>query len=188
MATLYKRPFRDEIAGINMGNTRMNDILMDILNGAQSGDPQAILIAGLSAALLCILLLMLVIALIGRKENKSPAERPGAASKTRMETDPDMAVPASMAAADSLAVEESGNPEQTDDFLIFKRGERQNAQRKKQMLPSAEGLSIEDNLQLIEREMIKLRDMFKQGHVSRDVYVDETRNLYHQAKAIAALK
>jgi len=30
--------------------------------------------------------------------------------------------------------------------------------------------------------------MFKQGHVTRDVYVDETRNLYHQAKAIAALK
>ena len=116
MATLYKQPFRDEIAGINMGNTRMNDIMMDVLNGAQSGDPQAILIAGLSVALLCILLLMLVIALIGRKETKSPAERPDAASETRMETDPDMAVPASMAAADSLAVEESDDPEQTDDF------------------------------------------------------------------------
>ena len=54
MATLYKQPFRDEIAGINMGNTRMNDIAMDVLNGAQSGDLQAILIAGLSVALLCI--------------------------------------------------------------------------------------------------------------------------------------
>ncbi len=188
MATLYKQPFRDEIAGINMGNTRMNDILMDVLNGAQSGDPQAMLIAGLSAALLCILLLMLVIALIGRKETKSPAELTGTASEAQTETDPDMAVPASMAAGDSLAVEESDDPEQTDDFMIFKRGERQNTQRKKQMLPSAEGLTIEDNLQLIEREMIKLRDMFKQGHVTRDVYVDETRNLYHQAKAIAALK
>ena len=58
-----------------MGNTRMNDILMDVLNGTQSGDPQAMLIAGLSAALLCILLLMLVIALIGRKQSKSSAER-----------------------------------------------------------------------------------------------------------------
>ncbi|MGB0398290.1 MAG: hypothetical protein ACPGHX_08660, partial [Candidatus Puniceispirillaceae bacterium] len=75
-------------------------------------------------------------------------------------------------AADSLAVEESDDLEQTDDFMIFKRGERQNTQRKKQMLPSAEGLTIEDNLQLIEREMIKLRDMFKQGHVARDVYVE----------------
>ena len=166
----------------------MNNILMDVLNGAQSGDPQAMLIAGLSAALLCILLLMLVIALIGRNETKSPAERPDTASEARMKTDLDMAVPASMAAPESLAVEESDEPEQTDDFMIFKRGERQNIQRKKQMLPSAEGLTIEDNLQLIEREMIKLRDMFKQGHVTRDVYVDETRNLYHQAKAIAALK
>ena len=170
-----------------MGNTRMNDILMDVLNGAQSGDPASDTDSRIIAALLCILLLMLVIALIGRKETKSPAERPGAASETRMETEPDMAVPASMAAADSLAVE-SDDPKQTDDFLIFKRGERQNTQRKKQMLPNAEGLTIEDNLQLIEREMIKLRDMFKQGHVTRDVYVDETRNLYHQAKAIAALK
>ena len=105
-----------------------------------------------------------------------------------METDVVLAVPASIATADSLAVEKSDDPEKTDDFLIFKRGERQNTQRKKQMPPSAEGLTIEDNLQLIEREMIKLRDMFKQGHVTRDVYVDETRNLYHQAKAIAALK
>ena len=185
MAILYKQPFRDEIAGISMGNTRMNDILMDVLNGAQSGDPQAMLIAGLSAALLCIFLLMLVIALIGRKETKSPAELTGTASEAQ---EPDMAVPASMTAADSLAVEESDDLEQTDDFMIFKRGERQNTQRKKQMLPNAEGLTIEDNLQLIEREMIKLRDMFKQGHVARDVYVDETRNLYHQAKAIAALK
>jgi len=126
MATLYKQPFQDEIARINMGNTRMNDILMDVLNGAQSGDPQAMLIAGLSAALLCILLLMLVIALIGRKETKSPAELTGTASEARIETDPDMAVPASMAAGDSLAVEESDDPEQTDDFMIFKRGERQN--------------------------------------------------------------
>ena len=188
MAILYKQPFRDEIAGISMGNTRMNDILMDVLNGAQSGDPQAMLIAGLSAALLCIFLLMLVIALIGRKETKSPAEQPDTTSEARMEADPDMAVPASMTAADSLAIEEIDDLEQTDDFMIFKRGERQNTQRKKQMLPSAEGLTIEDNLQLIEREMIKLRDMFKQGHVTRDVYVDETRNLYHQAKAIAALK
>jgi hypothetical protein len=171
-----------------MGNTRMNDILMDILNGAQSGDPQAMLIAGLSAALLCILLLMLVIALIGRKETKTPAELPATASHIQMETDLDMPVSASMAAGDSLAVDESDAPAQTDDFMIFKRGERQNTQRKKEIFPSAEGLTIEDNLQLIEREMIKLRDLFKQGHVTRDVYVDETRNLYHQAKAIAALK
>ena len=69
-----------------MGNTRMNDILMDVLNGAQSGDPQAILIAGLSAALLCILLLMLVIALIGRKK-QIISRTACAASETRMETD-----------------------------------------------------------------------------------------------------
>ena len=53
-----------------MGNTKINDILMEVLNGAQSGDPQAMLIAGLSGALILILLLMVIIAVMGRKSGK----------------------------------------------------------------------------------------------------------------------
>ncbi|MGB2440372.1 MAG: hypothetical protein ACPIA8_05450, partial [Candidatus Puniceispirillaceae bacterium] len=66
-----------------MGNTKINDILMEVLNGAQSGDPQAMLIAGLSGALILILLLMVIIAVMGRKSGKvaensanAPAEEP----------------------------------------------------------------------------------------------------------------
>ena len=174
-----------------MGNTQINDILMEVLNGAQSGDPQAMLIAGLSGALILILLLMVVIAVMGRKSGKAaentsnmPAEEPQIEVQERPDTSPATAQatsgPAVMDSPDTL--------EQTDDFMIFKRSERAAPQRKEEAMPSAEGLSIEENLQLIEREMIKLRDMFKQGHVTRDVYVDETRNLYHQARAIAALR
>ena len=54
-----------------MGNTKINDILMEVLNGAQSGDPQAMLIAGLSGALILILLLMVIIAVMGRKSGKA---------------------------------------------------------------------------------------------------------------------
>ena len=178
-----------------MGNAHINDILMEVLNGAQSGDPQAMLIAGLSGALILILLLMVIIAVMGRKSGKSgqsgkgekqtpvlPAEEPQIQK-------PDMADTAASQVEKSPPVRDSADAiEQTDDFMIFKRNERPAPQRKEEVMPSAEGLTIEDNLQLIEREMIKLRDMFKQGHVTRDVYVDESRNLYHQARAIAALR
>lgn len=174
-----------------MDNTQINDILMEVLNGAQSGDPQAMLIAGLSGALILILLLMVIIAVMGRKSSKTnentaaaPAEEPQIQTQDRADTplsDAEMApVPPALDSTDAI--------EQTDDFMLFKRSERPGHQRKEEAMPSSEGLSIEENLQLIEREMIKLRDMFKQGHVTRDVYVDESRNLYHQARAIAALR
>ena len=178
-----------------MGNAHINDILMEVLNGAQSGDPQAMLIAGLSGALILILLLMVIIAVMGRKSGKSGQSAKGKEQTPVLPAEepqiqkPDMADTAASQVEKSPPVLDSADAiEQTDDFMIFKRSERPAPQRKEEVMPSAEGLTIEDNLQLIEREMIKLRDMFKQGHVTRDVYVDETRNLYHQARAIAALR
>ena len=169
-----------------MGNTQINDWVMEILSGAQSGDPQAMIIAGLSGALALILILMVIIAVMGRKDKSavSQAEPEIAMQAETADTSADVN---KLVYAES---DDSQNAEmpQTDDFMIFRRGERQITQRKDEIMPTSEGLSIEDNLQLIEREMIKLRDMFKQGHVTRDVYVDETRNLYHQARAISALK
>lgn len=180
-----------------MGNTQINDWVMEILSGAKSGDPQAMIIAGLSCALALILILMVIIAVMGRKdksavsqvepEKEGVSERPAPEMLLQAETSdtsPDLNKAVNADRDDSQKAEMP----QTNDFMIFRRGERQTTQRKEEKMPTSEGLSIEDNLQLIEREMIKLRDMFKQGHVTRDVYVDETRNLYHQAKAISALK
>ena len=180
-----------------MGNTQINDWLMEVLSGAQSGDPQAMIIAGLSGALALILVLMILIAIMGRKDKTATTSGQPEKDVASHRAEPEMALQAE--AGDTSAdlnipaeteTRDSQNAEipQTDDFMIFKRGERQTTQRKQEIMPTSEGLSIEDNLQLIEREMIKLRDMFKQGHVTRDVYVDETRNLYQQAKAISALK
>jgi hypothetical protein len=33
--------------------------------------------------------------------------------------------------------------------------------------------------------MMSLKDMFRIGYITRDVYVDETRMLYNQAKSLA---
>ena len=180
-----------------MGNTQIYDLVMEILSGAQSGDTQAMIIAGLSGALALILILMLIIAVIGRKgklavsqtepEKEGVSEHPAPEIVLQAETSGASLDLNKFVSAESDDGQKAEMP-QTDDFMIFRRGERQTTQRKEEIMPTSEGLSIEDNLQLIEREMIKLRDMFKQGHVTRDVYVDETRNLYHQAKAISALK
>lgn len=180
-----------------MGNTQINDWLMEVLSGAQSGDPQAMIIAGLSGALALILVLMILIAIMGRKDKTATTLGQPEKDVASHRAEPEMALQAEagdtsvdLNISAETEARDSQNAEipQTDDFMIFKRGERQTTQRKEEIMPTSEGLSIEDNLQLIEREMIKLRDMFKQGHVTRDVYVDETRNLYHQAKAISALK
>ena len=44
---------------------------------------------------------------------------------------------------------------------------------------------ITDELRLIEQSMMSLKDMFRTGYITRDVYVDETRMLYNQAKSLA---
>ena len=54
-----------------MGNTQINDWVMDILSGVQSGDPQAMIIAGLSGALALILIIMVIIAVMGRKDKSA---------------------------------------------------------------------------------------------------------------------
>ncbi len=177
-----------------MGYKQIHDWVMEILSGAQSGDPQAMIIAGLSAALALNLVLMVSIAVIGRKGKTLPSQAEPEKEVASRRPEPEIAPqeetfldPNKPSNAESDYNQKTEMP-QTDDFMIFRRGERQSSQRKEEIMPTSEGLSIEDNLQLIEREMIKLRDMFKQGHVTRDIYVDETRNLYHQAKAISALK
>jgi hypothetical protein len=42
-----------------------------------------------------------------------------------------------------------------------------------------------EELELIEKNMIALKSLFHDGHITRDVYVDETRTLYTQAKTLA---
>ena len=69
-----------------------------------------------------------------------------------------------------------------EDFKIFKRAAPSDPSTVK---PSARLQIDEDNeLAIIEKNMMRLKELFHEGHITRDVYVDETRTLYHQAKSL----
>lgn len=72
-----------------------------------------------------------------------------------------------------------------DDFKIFKRAAPAD-QRQQDATPPPK-LQRDDELLVIEQNMLRLRELFHDGHITRDVYIDETRTLYHQAKALVKI-
>ena len=73
----------------------------------------------------------------------------------------------------------------SDDEEGFKVFRRTTPAKPKNQAPLPETTPITDELRLIEQSMMSLKDMFRTGYVTRDVYVDETRMLYNQAKSLA---
>jgi len=71
-----------------------------------------------------------------------------------------------------------------EDFKIFRRVGSWESNKK---LPLTNPVLATEELQLIEQSMISLKNMFHDGHITRDVYVDETRTLYKQAKSLAEI-
>ena len=69
-----------------------------------------------------------------------------------------------------------------EDFKVFRRT---TPAKPKNQAPLLETTPITDELRLVEQSMMSLKDMFRTGYITRDVYVDETRMLYNQAKSLA---
>ncbi len=162
-----------------MNEISVKDIVLNLIKDSLAGDMQAVTIVSLSAALILLFLIMLVVAF--RPQNKEqepqPASQPDSEHQSQQSEN---TVSAQTEDGQSSSLEGD-----LDEFMIFRRSEKATAARQNDTAIFSEALSIEDHLRLIEKEMIKLRDLFNQGHVSRDVYVDETRNLYHQAKELS---
>ena len=79
--------------------------------------------------------------------------------------------------------------EPLEDFRIFKRpkGAPAKPARPSSSAAADEQLSTTEHLRLIEKNMIRLRDLYQGGHITRDMYVDETRSLYHQARGLSSI-
>ena len=73
----------------------------------------------------------------------------------------------------------------SDDEEGFKVFRRTTPAKPKNQALLPETTPVTDELRLIELSMISLKDMFRTGFITRDVYVDETRMLYNQAKSLA---
>ncbi len=82
-------------------------------------------------------------------------------------------------AASDISGVESGNDE---DFKIFRRP---SSHKQKKYKETEKENAVTHELQLIEQNMISLKKMFHNGHITRDIYVDETRTLYNQARALS---
>ena len=71
-----------------------------------------------------------------------------------------------------------------EDFKIFKRTASASQPASNPKLRTE--IDEDNELAIIEKNMVRLKELFHEGHITRDVYVDETRTLYHQAKSLVS--
>ncbi|EHI49729.1 hypothetical protein HIMB100_00000070 [SAR116 cluster alpha proteobacterium HIMB100] len=177
-----------------MTDIQLPDSIRDLFAAFDIADSAQILVLLLGAVLALLLVLIILIAVRGRSA-------PAAATVPASASVPDKTEPpvlsSSEPAFDKLAsaapaVEASPalpETEQLEDFRIFKRPKAASAKpvRTAPVASADENLSTTEHLQLIEKNMIRLRDLYQGGHITRDMYVDETRSLYHQARGLSSI-
>lgn len=174
-----------------MTDIQLPDAVLDLFAAFDIADPAQILILLLGGILVLLLVLIILIAARGR-----PASAAAAVSET---TEPPSALPAEQVPATTTPdmpvappVDTSLPPadaEPLEDFRIFKRpkGAPAKPARPSSSAAADEQLSTTEHLRLIEKNMIRLRDLYQGGHITRDMYVDETRSLYHQARGLSSI-
>lgn len=174
-----------------MTDIQLPDAVLDLFAAFDISDPAQILILLLGGILVLLLVLIILIAARGR-----PASAAAAVSET---AEPPSALPAEQVPATTTPdmpvappVDTSLPPadaEPLEDFRIFKRpkGAPAKPARPSSSAAADEQLSTTEHLRLIEKNMIRLRDLYQGGHITRDMYVDETRSLYHQARGLSSI-
>lgn len=172
-----------------MTDIQLPDAVLELFAAFDIADPAQILILLLGGILVLLLVLIILIAARGRPASAAvseTAEPPSAlpAEQVPATTTPDMPV--------APPVDTSPPPadaEPLEDFRIFKRPKGAPAKpvRPSSSAAADEQLSTTEHLRLIEKNMIRLRDLYQGGHITRDMYVDETRSLYHQARGLSSI-
>ena len=163
-------------------------------------DPARILIILLSLVLGILLVLIVLIAFRGRPSGSTLSkQKEEAADSDRAVTpavEPIIPKATRLEAGDALAAKSSNKienseleAEQVEDFQIFKRPRKRSipAEQTKTSLEVREQMSTPDHLRLIEKEMVRLRDLYQGGHITRDMYIDETQSLYLQARELSSI-
>ena len=168
---------------------QLPDAVLDLFAAFDISDPAQILILLLGGILVLLLVLIILIAARGRSASAAlseTAEPPSAlpAEQVPAITTPDMPVVPPVGNSPPPA-----DAEPLEDFRIFKRpkGALAKPARPSSSAAADEQLSTTEHLQLIEKNMIRLRDLYQGGHITRDMYVDETRSLYHQARGLSSI-
>ena len=163
-------------------------------------DPARMLIILLSLVLGVLLVLIVLIAFRGRPSGSNLSnQKRKAADSDRAETpavEPIIPKATRFEGGESSGAQSSNkleNPkllsEQVEDFQIFKRPRQKSipAEQTTTSLEVRDQMSTPDHLRLIEKEMVKLRGLYQGGHITRDMYIDETQSLYLQARELSSI-
>ena len=163
-------------------------------------DPTRILITLLSVVLGLILVLIVLIALRGRpsgsnlsNQQEETADPDGAETPSDEPIIPKATRPEGGDALTAQSSTKIENPElaaeQVDDFQIFKRPRQKSipAEQTTTSLEVRDQMSTPDHLRLIEKEMVRLRDLYQGGHITREMYIGETQSLYLQARELSSI-
>ena len=163
-------------------------------------DPAQSLIILLSLVLGVLLVLIMLVAFSSRSSGSNLSYQKGEAdASTKAGTsapEPIISKSTQPEEGDALAAQ-SGNimensefvSEQVEDFQIFKRP-RQKSTSAEETAPSLDvkdPMSTADHLRLIEKQMVRLRGLYQGGHITREMYIDETRSLYLQARELSSI-
>ena len=174
-----------------MTDIQLPDSVLDLFAAFDIADPAQILVLLLGGILVLLLVLIILIAARGRSAPAAAEpERAEPPVFSPAEQAPDSPAPAAPPVASPVeAGPASAEAEQLEEFRIFKRPKGAPAKSARPSSPAAadEQLSTTEHLQLIEKNMIRLRDLYQGGHITRDMYVDETRSLYHQARGLSSI-
>ena len=163
-------------------------------------DTARILIILLSLVLGVLLVLILLIAFRARPSGSNLSNQEvEAADSDRTETpaaEPIIPKATRPEEGDALGAQSSNKienselaTEQVEDFQIFKRPRQKliSAEQTTTSLEMRDQMSTPDHLRLIEKEMVRLRDLYQGGHITRDMYIDETQSLYLQARELSSI-
>ena len=163
-------------------------------------DPAQMLIVLLSLVLGILIVLIVLIAFRGRlsgsnlsNQKEETADLDSAKTPAAESITPKAARPEggeALAAQGLTKIENSEfAAEQIEDFQIFKRPRQKSisAEQTTTSLELRDQLSTPDHLRLIEKEMVRLRDLYQGGHITRDMYIDETQSLYLQARELSSV-
>ena len=191
--------------GVSCTTVAMTDIqlpvlVIDLFSVFGMTDSAQILIALLSLVLGVLLVLIMLIVFRGRPSDNNSSRQKGEASDLsraeKLAVEPIIPELTQPEGSDALAAQSKDKAEnselmakQVDDFQIFKRPRQKSvpADLTAPSLNVKDQVSTAENLRLIEKEMVRLRDLYQSGHITREIYVDETRSLYYQARELSSI-
>ena len=172
-----------------MTDIQLPDAVLDLFAAFDISDPAQIMILLLGGILVLLLVLIILIAARGRPASAAVSETAEPPSAPPAEQGPATTTPDMPVAPPVDASPPPADTELLEDFRIFKRpkGAPAKPARPSSTAAADEQLSTTEHLRLIEKNMIRLRDLYQGGHITRDMYVDETRSLYHQARGLSSI-